>query len=311
MTGIIAIGRFHDMDRRAMREEFDALAIGAPGDLATLEVEARAAVIGVAYSAKPYFEGAAMDLLPNLKMIAKYGVGYDSIDVDAASARGITVTNTPDVLNDDVADLAVGMWIAVGREIEPAIALVRSGGWPKGGPRLARRVSGRRVGILGLGRIGREIAARLAAFKCEIHYYARTEKATPGWRYHADPMELAAAVDDLFVSVVGGPETQNLVTAQMLAALGSDGILVNISRGSVADEDALIAALESGTIRAAALDVFRNEPNVDPQLAGMGNVLPLPHIGTATIETRTAMGVLQRENLHALLGGRAPVTPVN
>lgn len=311
MRRIMGIGRFHGMDREALRKEFDARLIGELTELAGMAADAREQIVGVAYNAHGFFDGPAMDRLPNLKMIAKYGVGYDSIDVAAASARGITVTNTPGVLDDDVADLAVGMWIAIGRELEPAIALMRSGGWPRGGPRLARKVSGRRVGILGLGRIGRAIATRLAAFDCEIHYFARAEKTTPGWRYHAQPTELAAAVDDLFVSVVGGTGTENLVSAEVLAALGADGVLVNIARGSVVDEAALIAALEGGTIRAAALDVFRNEPNVDPRLTRMPNVLPLPHIGTATVETRAAMGILQRSNLHALLDGRPAVTPVN
>ncbi|MBP8930637.1 MAG: 2-hydroxyacid dehydrogenase, partial [Paracoccus sp.] len=219
----------------------------------------------------------------------------------------------PEVLNDDVADLAVAMWIAQARDFEIAIQNARSGDWGRGVRLpLARKASGRRVGVLGLGRIGREIADRLAGFKCEIHYQSRSRKDTPaGWTYHADPADLAHAVDDLIVAVVGGPETEGFVSAEVLAALGPDGVIVNISRGSVIDEEALIGALQSGAIRAAALDVFRNEPQIDPRLLALSNILPLPHIGSATVETRAAMGALQRANLRAILAGQDPETPVN
>ncbi|WP_209426993.1 2-hydroxyacid dehydrogenase [Pararhodobacter sp. SW119] len=311
MTQIMAIGTYHGMDEAALSAELDALAIRSLKQLPPLGEATRAKILGVAYKGHLQFTGEMMDLLPNLRLIAKYGVGYDSIDVDSATERGIVVTNTPDVLSDDVADLTVGMWIAAGREMEAGINAVRSGSWARSGPPLAHKVSGRRVGILGLGRIGREIADRLVAFKCRIDYFARSPRDTPGWTYHDDPMALAEAVDDLIVAVPGGRETEKLVTAEMLRALGPDGIFVNISRGSVVDEEALIAALEGGVIRAAALDVFLNEPHVDPRLASMKNVLPLPHIGTATVETRNDMGVLQRKNLHEMLAGRPAVTPVN
>lgn len=311
MTKILAIGRFHDMDAKAMQAEFNAQSIDAPDQLETLSEAARNAVIGVGYKGHQAFGPAQMDLLPNLRMIAKYGVGYDAIDIPAAQARGIIVTNTPDVLNDDVADLAVGMWIAAVREIETGITNVRSGDWAAGrNPPLAHKVTGRRVGILGLGRIGREIADRLAAFKCEIHYQSRSAKETPGWTRHTDARALAAAVDDLFVTVVGGPETENMVDASVLEALGAGGWLVNVARGSVVDEEALITALEARRIAGAALDVFRNEPKADPRLTSRADVLPLPHIGTATVETRRDMGILLRRNLHALLAGKAPLTPV-
>lgn len=311
MTQILAIGKFHGMDARAMQAEFGAASIDAPEGLETLDEAARAAVIGVAYKGHQAFGPAQMDLLPNLRMIAKYGVGYDAIDIPAARARGITVTNTPDVLSDDVADLAVGMWIAALREIETGIHCVRSGAWAAGkAPPLARKVTGRRVGILGLGRIGREIADRLAAFRCEIHYQSRREKDTPGWTRHADAASLAGAVDDLFIAVVGGPETEGLVDAPVLAALGEGGWLINVARGSVVDEAALLKALEARVIAGAALDVFRDEPKADPRLTSRPDVLPLPHIGTATIETRRDMGILLRRNLHALLNNEPPLTPV-
>ena len=239
-------------------------------------------------------------------------MGFDAIDVPAATARGITVTNTPEVLNDDVADLAVALLIAENRRLNGAEGWLRAGRWAQGGDYpLARKMSGRRVGILGLGRIGREIADRLAAFKCELHYFSRSEKPTPGWTWHADPVALARAVDDLVVAVVGGPDTQGLVSAEVIAALGPDGIIVNIARGSVINEAALLDALEGGALRGAGLDVFRGEPHVDPRFLALSNVTLLPHVGSATAETRAAMGALQRQNLRAVLDGRPAVTPVN
>ena len=312
MTGILAIGRYTDTDRDALAA-MGAQALPDLGALAGLDEAARAAVRGVAYAGHAAFGGAEMDLLPGLRVIANFGVGYDAIDVAAARARGITVTNTPEVLNDDVADLAVGMWIALLRGFEPGIAAVRSGRWAtEGGPPLARKASGRTVGILGLGRIGRGIADRLTAFKCPVHYWSRHPKETPpGWTAHPDPLALARAVDDLFVIVVGGPDTEGMVSAAIIDALGPGGVLVNVSRGSVVDEDALTRALAEGRLGGAALDVFRGEPAVDPELARLGNLLPLPHIGSATVETRAAMGALQRRNLAAVLAGRPPETPVN
>ncbi|MDX5402838.1 MAG: 2-hydroxyacid dehydrogenase, partial [Rhodobacterales bacterium] len=216
-----------------------------------------------------------------------------------------------DVLNDDVADLAVAMWLGLLREVERGIACVRSGAWAAGGPPLARKATGRRVGILGMGRIGRELADRLAAFKCQVHYCARSPKDTPpDWQFHPDARSLARAVDDLFVTVVGGAGTLKLVNAEVLQALGADGHLINLSRGSVVDEAALLTALEAGTIRGAALDVFLNEPRPDARLVALPNVLPLPHIGTATVETRRDMGALQRANIRAFLDGKPALTPV-
>ncbi len=311
MSEVLIIGTYADMDAKALRADFGDLALPKLADLGSLPPERLSQVRAVACKSHEAFGPAQMDAMPALELIARYGVGYDAVDLPAAAARGIAVTNTPDVLTDDVADLAVAMWLGLLREVERGIASVRSGDWAKGGPPLARKASGRAVGILGLGRIGRATAERLAAFRCEVHYHSRSPKDTPaGWHYHATPLALAQAVDDLFVTTVGGAETENLITAAILAALGSDGHLINVARGSVVDEAALIAALEAGTIRGAALDVFRNEPNPDPRLTRLPQVLPLPHIGTATIETRAAMGALQRDNIRALLDGKPLLTPV-
>lgn len=313
MSKIIAIGPYSGTDAKALQTEFDAQHLPDLAAIADLPQDQRSQIAAVAFMGHQPFDGRIMDLLPGLNLIANFGVGYDAIDVAAASQRGIRVTNTPDVLNDDVADLAVAMWIAQARDFELAMQNARSGDWGQGVKLpLARKASGRRVGILGMGRIGREIADRLAAFKCDIHYQSRSRKDTPeSWTYYADPVELARAVDDLVIAVVGGPETEGFVSAAVIGALGPDGVIVNISRGSVIDEEALIAALSSGAIRGAALDVFRGEPQVDPRLMALANLLPLPHIGSATVETRAAMGALQRANLHAVLAGHEPVTPVN
>ena len=313
MPKVIAIGPYSDTDAAALALEFGAPRLPGLAAIADLPADQRSEVVAVAFMGHEAFDGARMDLLPGLKGIANFGVGYDAIDVAAATQRGIRVSNTPNVLNDDVADLAVAMWIAQARDFEPAMRNARSGDWGRGnGMPLARKASGRKVGVLGMGRIGREIADRLAAFKTQIHYQSRRRKDAPeAWTYHADPVELAGAVDDLIVAVVGGPETEGFVSASVIGALGPDGVIVNISRGSVIDEEALIAALQTGAIRGAALDVFRGEPQIDPRLLALPNLLPLPHIGSATVETRAAMGQLQRLNLRAMLDGRAPETPVN
>ena len=311
MTQVLSIGTYAAMDARALRAEFGGPELPALADLDSLPPDVRAGVIAMACKSHEALGPAQMDKLPTLRLIARYGVGYEAVDLAAATARGITVTNTPDVLNDDVADLAVAMWLGLLREVERGIANVRSGDWANGGPPLARKATGRRVGILGMGRIGRELADRLAAFKCAVHYSARSAKDTPqGWQFHDNALSLATAVDDLFVTVVGGPDTENLIDAGVLAALGVDGHLINLSRGSVVDEGALLAALDARRIRGAALDVFRNEPRPDPRLVSRPDVLPLPHIGTATVETRTQMGALQRANIRAILDGKPALTPV-
>ena len=312
MTETLAIGPYTQGDAAALAEEFSAKFLPGPAELGGLTQDARAAVRAVAYKGHHAFGAGEMDLLPNLGVIANYGVGYDAIDVTAANARGIKVTNTPDVLNDDVADVAVGLLLMHGRKMIAAADWARSGNWAaKGEFPLNRKISGGRVGILGLGRIGREIANRLAAFKCEVHYFARSEKQTPGWIYHADPVALAAAVDYLVVATVGGAATQGIVSKAVIEALGPKGILVNISRGTTVDEAALIAALESGELGGAALDVFLNEPNIDPRFYALPNVTIQPHQGSGTVETRLEMAALQRRNVAAFLKEAALETPVN
>ena len=312
MTQTLAIGAYSESDIAGLKAAFDPIFLDTPADLAGVDASKRASIHALAFKGHTAFGGAEMDLLPDLKLIANYGVGYDAIDIPAANARGIKVTNTPDVLNDDVADIAVGMLLMQVREMTQAADWARSGQWKTGGEyRLNRKFSGGRVGIVGLGRIGREIANRLAAFKMDIHYYARSEKETPNWTYHADPVSLAGAVDYLIVALVGGPDTAKFVSREVIAALGPRVIIVNISRGSTIDEDAMLEALEQGKIGGAALDVFLNEPNINPRFYDLPNVVIQPHQGSGTVETREAMAALQRDNIHALMKGAALITPVN
>ncbi|WP_040615360.1 2-hydroxyacid dehydrogenase [Oceanicola granulosus] len=311
MADVAAVGGYEGEDRAAL-EAMGAVFYDDLGALGDAGEDARGAVRVVAYKHHQPFDGEIMDRLPQLGLIANNGVGYDAIDVDAAKARGVRVTNTPDVLNDDVADLAVAMLLMQARDLCAGDAWVRQGKWAEEGAMpLARKVAGKRAGICGLGRIGREIADRLAAFKLEIHYHSRHEKETPaGWTYHADPVSLAGAVDFFVIALVGGPDTENYVDAGVIEALGPEGVIVNISRGTVIDESAMLDALEAGRLAGAGLDVFRGEPQVDARFARLGNVVLQPHVGSATGETRAAMGALQRRNVAAFLAGEELPTPV-
>ncbi len=234
---------------------------------------------------------------PKLEIIAANSVGVDAIDLKAAEAGGIIVTNTPDVLNDCVADMAMALALATSRMLLECDQFVRAGRWPEDEKPLAWRVSGKRIGILGLGRIGKVIARRAAGFDMEIGYHGRNPQDGIEHRYYANLVELAADSDFLVVACPGGAETRHLVNAKVLGALGRDGILVNIARGSVVDQRALVTALKSRAIRAAGLDVFEDEPNVPPELFALDNVVLQPHQGSSTFETATAMGDLMIDNL--------------
>jgi hydroxypyruvate reductase len=251
-----------------------------------------------------------MDAMPSLRAIVHFGVGYETTDVAHAQSRGIVVSNTPDVLTDCVADLAVGGLIDVLRRLTAADRYLRRGDWQRGQFPLATKVTGRRVGILGLGRIGAAIAHRLTAFDARLSYHSRHPVPDVPYTYAESPAALAEAVDVLVVATSGGPATAGLVSAEVLAALGPDGYLVNIARGSVVDEPALVKALTSGAIAGAALDVFADEPNVPAELLDLDNVVLLPHIASATTETREAMGELAFRNLHQFMTDGTLVTPV-
>ena len=257
--------------------------------------------------------GASTELiaaLPHLEIIACYGVGTDAIDLAAARSRGIRVTNTPDVLTGDVADLAVGLSLALMRRIPAADAYVRSGAWATAKMDLATRLYGRRVGVVGLGRIGGTVARRLSGFDVELAYFARAPRTGSPYRFFASLVELAAWCDLMIVTLAGGSTTRGLIDADVLRALGPQGFLVNVSRGSTVDEPALLDALEQQAIAGAALDVFWNEPQIDPRFMALRNVLLQPHHASGTIETRRAMGQLVRDNLQAHFEGRPLLTPV-
>ena len=248
--------------------------------------------------------------LAALEMISVFGVGYDGVDVAAARERGIAVTHTPNVLNDEVADLAIALMLAVSRRIVEADRYVRSGQWPKGPMPLARKVSGARLGIVGLGRIGLCVATRAEAFAMSVAYTSRSAKAGVAYRYFPTAEALAAEVDFLVVITPGGAGTKKLIDARVLAALGKKGVLVNVARGSVVDEAALVEALQKGTIAGAGLDVFENEPHVPEALFALDNVVLVPHIGSATRETRQAMSDLAFGNLQAHFAGQPLLSPV-
>lgn len=256
-------------------------------------------------------DAAMMAKMPNLSVISCYGVGYDGIDVAAASARGIWVCNTPDVLTDDVADMAMALMLAVVRRIPAAERYVRGGGWKsKGAFGLTERLGGRRLGMLGMGRIGGAIVKRALAFDMTIAYHATAKKDSPH-KWAESPAMLAKESDILCAAMPATPQTTGIVNAEVLDALGRGGYFVNIGRGALVDEPALVAALQKGVIAGAGLDVFADEPNVPEALTTMDNVVLSPHQGSATFHTRQAMSNLAAENATRILQGQPPKTPVN
>lgn len=281
------------------------------GDLYDLRYEPGPG-IEAALSGKNGIDAATMDACPDLKMISLAVVGYDRVDLNHARQRGIRVTNTPDVLTDDVADLAIGLMLAVARRLPAQDLYVRQGRWAReGDPPLARRASGRRIGVLGLGRIGQVIAARARPFASEIGYFSRAPRPEGAeYRYFGSPRDLAAWSDVMIVIVAGGAGTAGLVDREVIEALGPDGTLINVARGSVVDEAALVAALVDGRLGAAGLDVFADEPRVPEALIGLDNVVLLPHQGSGTRETRKAMGDLALVNLAAFFAGEPLLTPI-
>lgn len=293
-----------------MAARYDVLRLHEQSDPAACLTERGADVVAAVTSARYGVSDELMDALPKLGAIVHFGVGYERTDVARARARGIEVSNTPDVLTDCVADLAVGGLIDVLRGLSAADRYVRRGEWVPGGFGLRTKVSGKRVGVLGLGRIGRAIARRLEGFGAEISYHSRRPVEGVGYRYAASARELAAGVDVLVIATAGGAGTRGLVSAEVLAELGPRGYLVNIARGSVVDEPALVSALVEGRLAGAALDVFADEPNVPAALLDRDDVVLLPHIASATRETREAMGELTFRNLERFLTEGALVTPV-
>jgi hydroxypyruvate reductase len=265
---------------------------------------------GFAATGESKVDAGLIAKLPALEIISVMGVGYDGVDVAAAKARNIMVTHTPDVLNDDVADLAIGLMLSAARQLPAADRFVREGRWETGPMPLARKMSGARLGLVGMGRIGQAIATRALAFGMSIAYTSRTPKPDLPFQFHPTAHELAAQSDFLVVIAPGGTGTRKMIDATVLEALGAKGILVNVARGSVVDEAALVDALERGVIGGAGLDVFESEPHVPQKLREMPHVVLTPHIGSATKQTRAAMAELAASNLGAHLAGKPVMTPV-
>jgi len=268
------------------------------------------AIRGIACRGETKITRDVITRFPALQIISVFGVGYDGVDVDAARERGIAVTHTPDVLTDDVADLAMGLLLASARQIVRADAFTRSGAWSKGPYALSTKVSGAKLGIVGLGRIGRAIARRAAAFGMTIAYHNRKPQPDVSYRYVPELKTLAAEVDFLVLAMPGGAGTSALINTEVLQALGAQGFLINVARGSVVDQEALIQALQEGSIAGAGLDVFANEPQIPEALAALDNVVLTPHIASGTMATRVAMADLAFDNLNACLSGKPLLTPV-
>ncbi|MFB9948338.1 2-hydroxyacid dehydrogenase [Rhizobium puerariae] len=309
---ILLIGPYPEWDLVELEARYNVLKLYEAADRDAFLGEHGATIRGIATRGEL---GASADLigrLPKLEVVSVYGVGYDAVDLGACRERGIRVTNTPDVLTNDVADLGVAMMLVQSRGMIGAEAWVRDGSWAaKGLYPLKRRVWGRKAGVLGLGRIGYEVARRLKGFDMDIAYSDVAAKPyADGMTFIADPVELARHSDFLFVTLAASAATRHIVSKDVIAALGPEGMLINISRASNIDEEALLEALESGALGSAALDVFEGEPKLDPRFLSLGNVLVQPHHASGTIETRKAMGKLVRDNLAAHFAGDALPTPV-
>jgi lactate dehydrogenase-like 2-hydroxyacid dehydrogenase len=255
-------------------------------------------------------DAGVMSRLPKLEIVASFGVGYEHIDAKWAGEHGIIVTNTPGVLDDEVADIAIALTIMAVRRLPQAERFLRAGEWPTSSFPLTASLNGRTMGILGLGRIGKAIARRAQSFGLEIVYHGRHAQPDVPHRFYPSLTEMAKACDILMVAAPGGPETRRLVGAEVLRALGPDGVIVNIARGTLVDEQALIEALRTGTILAAGLDVYENEPNVPAELIALDNAVLLPHVGSASVKTRRAMADCVVDNLVAWSEGKPPLTPV-
>jgi lactate dehydrogenase-like 2-hydroxyacid dehydrogenase len=267
-------------------------------------------VTAVASSNSGGINAAMLAKLPKVKVISHFGVGYDTVDVEAAKARGIPVTNTPDVLTEEVADLAIGLLIATVRRIPQGDRYVRDGLWLKGSMPLTASLQGKTLGIIGIGRIGRAIAKRAEAFNLKIAYQGPNRKDDVAWTYFTDPVALARECDFIIAACPGGAATRGLVSRAVIEALGSEGAFVNISRGSVVDEPALLAALQARSLGSAGLDVFDDEPRVPVAFFALDNVVLQPHVASATHQTRQAMGQLVIDNLAAHFAGKPLLTPI-
>ncbi|MER7606192.1 2-hydroxyacid dehydrogenase [Nocardioides sp. NPDC127503] len=308
---ILQVGPLKPSLAATLTDRYDALVLPDDDSRAAFLAEHGASIGAVVTTGRTGVPAELMAQLPELGAVVNFGVGYDTTDVEAAAARGVLVSNTPDVLTDCVADTAIGLTIDTLRGLSAADRFVRRGDWPEVVTYpLARKVSGKRVGILGLGRIGQAIATRFEAFGCPISYHSRREVPGSPYTYAASPAQLAADVDILVLATSGGSGTQHLVDRKVLEALGPEGYLINIARGSVVDQDALVELLVEGGIAGAGLDVYTEEPTVPAELMDLDNVVLLPHLASGTVETRAAMEQLTLDNLDRWLADGTVLTPV-
>lgn len=307
---ILALSSIYPVGFDALEPQFEVLKLWSEKDPEQAIRQHSADIVGIIASPNRAVSRKLIEALPNLEIISNFAVGIDNIDLAAAQERGIAVTNTPDVLTADTADTAMALLLAVVRRVVEGDAYVRVGKWLNGSMPLGATVSGKTAGIVGLGRIGGAIARRCAGFDMNILYHGRSEKKDEPYEYYGDLKDMAAACDFLILACSGGPETKHLINADILEALGPKGFLINIARGSVVDEEALLVALRNKAIAGAGLDVFESEPHVPDALFSMDNVVLLPHIGSATVETRTKMGQLVIDNLLAHFNGDPLKTPV-
>jgi lactate dehydrogenase-like 2-hydroxyacid dehydrogenase len=306
---LLITGPMYPATLAELEQAYDARRLWSAPDREGL-LASMADVTAVASSNSGGIDGATMARLPRLEVIAHFGVGYDTVDVEAARRQGVAVTNTPDVLTEEVADLALALLLATIRRVPQGDRYVREGKWRQGPMALTESFQGRTVGIVGMGRIGRAIARRCEAFGVKLAYQGPSHKPGLAWPYYRDPVALATDCDVLVVACPGGEATRGLVSRAVIEALGPGGFLVNIARGSVVDEPALLEALQQGRIRGAGLDVFADEPRVPEAFFALDNVVLQPHVGSATHPTRKAMGQLVLDNLAAHFAGRPLVTPI-
>ena len=306
---VIAAG---DLPAKTPTSLAEAFAVYRLNDGETVPPEVAARTRGFARGSHFAIDEALIESLPKLEIIANFGVGYDGIDLATCAARGIVVTNTPDVLTEEVADTALGLLLMTVRELAAAERYLRAGKWSSEGPYPLTRATlrDRTVGIAGLGRIGIAIARRLSTMQVPVVYHNRTRRDDVSYRHYADIAQMARDVDTLVSVLPGNRHTEKLIDASVFRALGPRGVFINIGRGSVVDEAALIAALKDGTIHAAGLDVFADEPNVPAELMALPNAVLLPHVGSASVHTRDAMGQLCVDNLLSWFTAGKPLTPV-
>ncbi len=308
---ILAIGPYPPGDIELLEAQYDVHRLWEAADKPAFLKKVGPSIRAIATRGDLGASAELVAALPNLEMIGIYGVGVDGIAFAATRPRGIKVANTPDVLTEDVADLALALMLAITRYIPQSDRFLREGGWTAANNMpLMPCMHGKRVGIVGLGRIGKAVARRCEAFRMPISYFGRTKQADVTYPFIGALTDLAANSDYLVATVAGGPGSAKLISAEVLKALGPKGFFVNVARGTVADEPALLDALENKTIAGAALDVYLNEPAIDPRFAKLENAVLLPHIGSATIETRRAMGQLMRDNIAAHFAGKPLLTPV-